>query len=273
MLTRSKGTEARSPAEDLIPEAREHQRRRYLRSGVIAVISALLVAALIAAGVILFAGPSTGGRSSVVRPAVASVTKNPGVVLFRPVLCYAPPYEGPGTSASAPAPTCSTASQLSNQNLNVDPSPSSPQGYATNNVPADASLADVPSTRPSADKGYSTALLPGLKTAHNSTVQRYVLGPAQMSSGAIASASVSNRGGQWVVDYTTTGPGAPQWDTVANENFHRLIAVVLNGVVYSAPIIQPSQSGFTSFEGRGEIADGLTKAEAYRLAAAMPYPR
>ena len=207
MLTRSKGAATPAPTEDLFPEAREHQRRRYLRFGVIAILSALLVAALIAAGVILFAGPATGGRSSVVRPAVASVAKSPSVVYFRPVFCYAPPYEGSGASASAPTPTCSPASQLSNQNLNVDPSSSSPQGYATNNVPVDASLADVPSTRPSADKSSSTVLLPGLKTAHNSTGERYVLGPAQMSSGAIASASVSNRGGQWAVDFTMTGAG------------------------------------------------------------------
>jgi preprotein translocase subunit SecD len=75
--------------------------------------------------------------------------------------------------------------------------------------------------------------------------------------------------GQWLVDYTTTKRGAALWDKVTRESFHQLLALELDGVVYSAPIIQPAQASFTSFNGRGEISGNLTKADAIRLTHAI----
>lgn len=73
-----------------------------------------------------------------------------------------------------------------------------------------------------------------------------------------------------MVDDTTTSQGARQWDKVAKENLHRILAVDVDGVVVSAPIIEPTQTSFTSFDGNGEISGGrLTHAEAQRIAAAM----
>jgi hypothetical protein len=40
-------------------------------------------------------------------------------------------------------------------------------------------------------------------------------------------------------------------------------------VLVSAPIIQPTQSAFSSFNGYGDIAGGLTKAETIALAHAL----
>jgi preprotein translocase subunit SecD len=48
-----------------------------------------------------------------------------------------------------------------------------------------------------------------------------------------------------------------------------LIAIVANREVYSAPIIQPSQASFTSFEGAGMIEGNFTKAQARQLASQM----
>jgi hypothetical protein len=39
--------------------------------------------------------------------------------------------------------------------------------------------------------------------------------------------------------------------------------------VVSAPIIEPTQSGFTSFRGRGQVSGHWTQAEATRIASAM----
>ena len=61
------------------------------------------------------------------------------------------------------------------------------------------------------------------------------------------------------------------WDKVAEENFHQLLGIELDGVVYSAPIIQPSQSTFTSFDGKGEISGSLTQTDAQNLAQAMNF--
>jgi preprotein translocase subunit SecD len=58
---------------------------------------------------------------------------------------------------------------------------------------------------------------------------------------------------------------------VAQENFHQLLGIELDGDVYSAPIIQPTQAGFTSFAGRGEISGNLTQSDAQNLAQAMNY--
>ena len=58
---------------------------------------------------------------------------------------------------------------------------------------------------------------------------------------------------------------------MAQQNFHQLLGIELDGVVYSAPIIQPTQSGFTSFDGQGEISGSLTQQDAQNLAQAMNY--
>ena len=104
----------------------------------------------------------------------------------------------------------------------------------------------------------------------NSDVARYVLGPAEMTSASIARASASqNQTGAWVVDYTMTMRGSALWDKVTEENFHKLLGIDFDGKVVSAPIIQPTQSSFSTFNGRGEISGNLTKAEAHALARAL----
>jgi preprotein translocase subunit SecD len=94
-----------------------------------------------------------------------------------------------------------------------------------------------------------------------------------MSGKAIGSATATqNQEGAWVVDYTLAGSAnSALWDKVAEENFHQLLGIELDGEVYSAPIIQPTQSSFSSFDGNGEISGSLTQADADNLAQAMNY--
>ena len=200
---------------------------------------------------------------------------------FRPVLCFAYPQAVPKADKNKvqprgieTLPACTPSSQLSAANLNVTPN-SSPQGYSSNNVPPDTQYAAYPSTSvEKPDYARSTVLLPGIGGACDGTaVVRCVLGPAQMTGRSIANATATqNQTGQWVVDYTLAGSaGSALWDKVAGENFHQLLGIELDGEVYSAPIIQPSQSGFTSFQGRGEISGSLTQADAQNLAQAMNF--
>jgi preprotein translocase subunit SecD len=107
---------------------------------------------------------------------------------------------------------------------------------------------------------------------------RCVLGPAQMTGRSIGSAQATqNQTGAWVVDYTLAGSaGSALWDKVAQENFHQLLGIELDGQVYSAPIIQPTQAAFSSFDGKGEISGGsgansLTQSDAQNLAQAMNF--
>ena len=102
--------------------------------------------------------------------------------------------------------------------------------------------------------------------------QRYLLGPSQLSGSAISSASAQfTTAGQWVVAYTLTSSGSAKWDAVAQQNFHQMVAIDLDGKVESAPFIQPTQSSFTSFGGRGQISGGFTQATAKQLALVLQY--
>lgn len=114
-------------------------------------------------------------------------------------------------------------------------------------------------------------LLPGVANACGRGELRCVLGPAQMTGRSIASAKATqNQIGAWVVDYTMAGAaGSALWDKVAEENFHQLLGIEFDGEVYSAPIIQPDQSTFSSFDGKGEISGELTKSKAQQLARWM----
>jgi preprotein translocase subunit SecD len=77
--------------------------------------------------------------------------------------------------------------------------------------------------------------------------------------------------GAWVVNYTLTGSGSPLWDQVAQRNFHAELAIELDGVVQSAPLIQPNQATFSSFAGQGQISGSFTEASAKNLALAMQF--
>jgi len=201
---------------------------------------------------------------------------------FRPVECFAYPQPVPKASRTGVLPRgvgtigpCSTQYQLSQANLAVTPSSTAAAGYTSNNVPPDPQFTQTPST--AVEKpGYSvsTVLLPGIASSGTGAGgERYVLGPSQMTGRAIGSAQATqNQTGQWVVQYTLAGPAnAALWDRVAQANFHQLLGIELDGVVYSAPIIQPSQSTFSSFNGQGEISGSLTQQDAQNLAQAMNY--
>ncbi len=200
---------------------------------------------------------------------------------FRPVQCWAypegvpknPKVKLPKTGIGA-IPPCTSSAQLTEAAIGVTPN-SSPQGYSSNTIAPDSQYEAYPSTsveKPNYAK--STVLLPGIGGAcDGSTEVRCVLGPAQMTGRSIGSAQATqNQTGQWVVDYTLAGAaGSALWDKVAQENFHQFLGIELDGEVYSAPIIQPTQSTFSSFDGKGEISGSLTQAQAQQLAQAMNF--
>ncbi len=101
---------------------------------------------------------------------------------------------------------------------------------------------------------------------------RYLLGPSELTGQAIGKAIAQQTTlGAWVVNYTLTKTGSPEWDTVADKNFHQALAIELDGIIQSAPLIQPGQASFTSFAGTGEISGSFTEAGAKNLAIAMEF--
>ncbi len=217
---------------------------------------------------------------------------NTAQLFFRPVLCTAYPLSlSPATKATktTPAqpaqkpisgnktlPACGAAYATTLANLAVTPN-SSVQGYSSNNPSPDPGFAQYTSTSTDVENYPSrTVLLPSLPAAGSSTKGslRYVLGPEQMTGNAIGSAvAQQSQTGQWEVNYTLRGAaGSALWDKVAEENFHLLLGIELDGVVQSAPLIQPTQNAFTSFDGQGTISGGnMTEADAKSLALAMEF--
>jgi hypothetical protein len=198
-----------------------------------------------------------------------SPEKTRDVVYFRSVLCYVPKYlPSERTTVKLTPSSCSPSTQLDSGNLGISPNDSE-QGFAVQNVSADAALAGVPSTSPAKETASATVLLPGISTSSGTGAMRYLLGPAEMTSAAIARASVAHEAGMWVVNYTMTKRGAALWDKVSEENFHKVLGIDFDGSVVSAPIIQPSQYSFSSFDGEGELSGGFTRAEALKIARAL----
>lgn len=206
--------------------------------------------------------------------AVLATVGQTAQLLFRPVMCYAPPFIGAKSKYAAPLGTslptsCGSKYALTQANLAVTPNSSLPAGYSANNIGPDPELELYRSTESSTDIANKEVLLAGLGGGKQG---RYLLGAAQLTGRVIKSAQATqNQVGQWVVNYTLTSAGSSKWDTVAQENFHQLVAIELDGVVQSAPLIQPTQSSFSSFGGQGEISGSMTQAQAQNLARAMQF--
>ena len=114
-------------------------------------------------------------------------------------------------------------------------------------------------------------LLPTDPTSGAQQYPRFVLATASLKGNAIASASAvfDTTISQWAVSYNLRA--VTPWDQVAQANFHQYVAIDLDGVVESAPLIQPGQATFTSFNGKGEISGNFTQQTAKNLALELNY--
>jgi preprotein translocase subunit SecD len=196
---------------------------------------------------------------------------NTAQLFFRPAECYAPAFAlTKGQKASTgPLPACSTATQLTAANLQVTPDSSNVNGYTSNsNISPDETFATYKSTPPLSDNKNDTVLLPG--TAANGS-GRYVLGPAGLTGTAVKSASAQLNNGQWAVNLVLTGAGSTEWDALSKAQFHQIIGIDLDGQVISAPITQPTQAAWSSFNGQVQISGSFSEDEAKTLATDFTY--
>jgi hypothetical protein len=254
----------------LFEEARQRRRRRRLSAGI-----TFLVVLVVALGITIGLLVSRGGGSTQPvspggpAPSAASVAANVNFSI-RPALCFAPPYEVPAGRApsTGPLPSCAPSALLTTSNLQVTPDAHSAVGYTSNtNVAEDSQFATYPSTTSSHAKQNGEVLLPG--TSASGSTARYVLGPVGLNRRAIAHAHVTHLNGEWAIDLTLTPTGAAQWDTLAEQQFHAIVGVVINSQVVSAPITQPTQSSFSSFDGQLQISGGFTEHQAETIASQL----
>jgi len=188
---------------------------------------------------------------------------------FRPVLCQvAPASKTAKPIGTATMPACGAAYAMTQANLAVTPN-NSVNGYSSNTLGVDPAFANIATTTPAQDLASKPVILPTLGA---SPAVRYLLGPAQLTGQAIGKAfATQDTLGQWVVSYTLTGAGSPAWDAVAKANFHQEVAIELDGVIQSAPLILPASTTFTSFGGQGQISGSFTQSSAKNLAIAMEF--
>ncbi|MFC4060377.1 protein translocase subunit SecD [Planomonospora corallina] len=104
-------------------------------------------------------------------------------------------------------------------------------------------------------------------------VAKYVLEKAAVTGTAIdtADAGVEPSTGEWLVQLSFKGQGPQQWSQVTTTAFNSAeprnqIAIVLDGVVISAPVIQQPITG-----GRAQISGSFTQVTATELANQLKY--
>ena len=130
------------------------------------------------------------------------------------------------------------------------PEPLSPEGT----TPREADVAESQVVLPQLDDG--------------DVVARYLLGPTELTGRVIdtARAEFAESGQGWQVTFNTTGAGEGEFDDLAARNVGRQVAIVLDGVVRSAPTFQEA-----AFQGRGVISGDFTEGEARDLALVLRF--
>lgn len=89
----------------------------------------------------------------------------------------------------------------------------------------------------------------------------YLLGPAELDSSQVASAEAANESGSWVVQVDLTPAGATAFADLTGRSVGKQIAIVVDGALVSAPIVQAPITG-----GAVQINGNFDRAAATGLA-------
>ena len=208
----------------------------------------------------------TNGPKDLASP-TSFLTSSPEL-LIRSVTCYAGDQSGP--VSTNPLPTTCSGPQYSAST--ATPSDASATGFTTPTTDPDPALSAYATTTAAQDATSPnvSALLPVLNSG-TGAIQRYLVGPTLLTlSSRVASATVVHApmSGGWMINVRLNAKESQLWDEVAARYFHRQLAIDLNGVIVEAPLIQPSNSSFSSFDGQMNLL-AATKSGAYDLAAAL----
>ena len=93
----------------------------------------------------------------------------------------------------------------------------------------------------------------------------YVLGPAELTGEAVAEAAATFNN-EWVVNVELTDEGAVGFDEIAARYYGQQVAIVLDGLVESAPVIRA-----TEFGGTAVISGDMAEEESRDLAVALRF--
>jgi len=120
-------------------------------------------------------------------------------------------------------------------------------------------LADV-LTPPDQDEAAASVVLLGSEGQTG-----FVLSPAALTGEVIDEAAATFQG-QWIVNVSFNDEGALLFDQMAVANYQKQVAIVLDGVVESAPTINA-----TEFDGQAVISGSFDEEEAKNLALVLRF--
>jgi len=207
---------------------------------------------------------------------------------FRPVLQTLPPesVDVTTTTTKAPGSTTTTAAGASTSSTVQKGSIVEGQATTTTAAPSTTTTATtapattpttapagltgkVPTTPESEDKPEASVVLPIRKGSSDSaSTGRLSLGPALMTGKDVKSADARFESGQgWVVHLSFTGTGFDTFNKIAAQYVGKQIAIVLDGVVQSYPVIKDAK-----FDTNDVVISGNFKqSEAKNLATVLRY--
>jgi preprotein translocase subunit SecD len=194
---------------------------------------------------------------------------------FRPVLAALPAESQapPGTPTSSTTTPTTTTPTPTTTTAPAGSKAAAIAAVKSCDATAVATLAQttvIPTTTRVGDTRGACVVLPNKPGTAKST--RYYLGPAGLTGKAVSSAKATFISGTgWTVNMDLTGTGSTQWDALAQQQFHKQVAIVLDGLVQSAPTIQPTDTAFSSFQGKAQISGNFTGSEASDLAKLINY--
>jgi preprotein translocase subunit SecD len=87
-----------------------------------------------------------------------------------------------------------------------------------------------------------------------------------LDAGVVSAAVDSSRPGYWLVNFGFAGSKANDFSTWSGQHINEYFAIVLDGVVQSAPYIKSQITG-----GTGQITGNFTKTDATKLATILQY--
>jgi hypothetical protein len=241
------------PAVLLIPEARQLQKSRYRRTLVVALLSAAVLGAVLAA-----ARSGLGWGRQAPAPAsgtgAAASTGSSVPVLVRPVLCFARPAD-PGARPSPLPGDCPAASAATAAAIGARPQAGG--SYDVHIVPDDPALLRIASTTGRRDAATRVVLLPFADARRG----RVLLGPAalRLTRSAVRAVHVTpGPPGAWTLSIDLTPRASAQLDRVARSYFHTYVALDLGGKVVGDPVMEGTRPAFGSLGGHLDLVGRLT---------------
>jgi preprotein translocase subunit SecD len=186
-------------------------------------------------------------------------------LFFRPVLEELPPDENTPVPATTSTTAPATTTTAPGATTTSPPTSTTIAGATTTSTTvAPAAVGTTPREQ---DRPEDEVVLPE-KDRKGQVVARYRLGPAELTGRAVSSAraNIEPTSGKWLVDFKLNGKGSKQFDEMAAKHVGQKVAIDLDGVVQSAPVIQT-----TEFHGEGQITGDFTEGDAKDLALVLRY--